>query len=218
MSASFTKLRARLRGNRRRLLRALLILIGVWLIVCCALAISVVVYGQTNRAQPADVIIVLGSGLNRDLTPGRALTRRSEHAVDLWKAGYAPVIICSGGYTAGLSRAEASGCAEVLRANGVPADAILIEDRSRSTEENALYSHEIMQDHGWTAALIVSDGYHLLRATWIFSLQDIQFSTSPAALPPPFDLVKAVAREVVALHWQAFKAIFHLPYTYVPYL
>ena len=218
MSASFTKLRARLRVNRRHLLRALLILIGVWLIVCCALAISVVVYGQTDRAQPADVIIVLGSGLNRDLTPGWALTRRSEHAADLWKAGYAPAIICSGGLTQDFPRSEADGCAEVLRANDVPADAITLEDRSRSTEENAFYSREIMQDHGWTTALIVSDGYHLLRATWIFSLQDYHFSTSPAVLPPPFDLVKAVVREVVALHWQAFKTIFHLPYSYVPYL
>ncbi len=217
MSASSTDLRARLRHSR--LLRALLIGVGIWLIFCCVLAISVVVYGQTDRAQPADVIIVLGSGLNRDLTPGPALTRRAEHAADLWKAGYAPAIICAGGYTAGLSRAEASGCADVLRANGIPASAITLEDRSRSTEENALYSHEIMQDRGWTTALVVSDGYHLLRATWIFSLQDFQFTTSPAARqPPPIDLVNAVAREVVALHWQAFKTLFHLPYTYVPYL
>ncbi len=217
MSASFTKLRARLRTHRR-LLRALLILVGVWLIICCGLAISVTVYGQTDRAQPADVIIVLGSGLNPDLTPGPALTRRAQHAAELWKAGYAPAIICSGGYTTKVIRSEALGCGQVLQASGVPLDAIILEARSRSTEENALYSHEIMQDHGWTTALVVSDGYHLLRATWIFSLQDIDFSTSPAALPPPIDLLTATAREVVALHWQAFKTILHLPFTYVPYL
>ena len=118
------------------------------------------------------MIIVLGSGLNPDLTPGPALTRRAERAAELWKAGYAPAIICSGGYTTSAIRSEAFGCGQVLRANGVPLDAIILEARSRSTEENALYSHEIMQDHGWTTALVVSDGYHLLRATWIFSLQD----------------------------------------------
>ncbi len=196
----------------------LLIVVGVWLIGCCALAVGLVVYGQTDRAQPADVIIVLGSGLNLDLTPGPALTRRAQHAADLWKAGYAPAIICAGGYTTNAIHSEAFGCGQILRANGVPLDAIVLESNSRSTEENALYSHQIMRDHGWTTALVVSDGYHLLRATWIFSLQDFQFSTSPAATPPPIDLLNAVAREVVALHWQAFKTIFHLPFTYVPYL
>ena len=55
----------------RRVLRILLIALGVWLIFDCALALVVYVYGLTDRAQPADVIIVLGSGLNADLTPVR---------------------------------------------------------------------------------------------------------------------------------------------------
>ncbi len=218
MSGSFTKLRSLLRRSRRRLLIALLVLVSVWLLVCGVLALAVYVYGQTDRAESADVIIVLGSGLNRNLTPGWALTRRAERGAELWKVGYAPAIICAGGYTAGLVRSEAYGCAEFLRRNGVPADAIMLEDRSRSTEENALYSHEIMQARGWSTAVVVSDGYHLLRATWIFSLEGIDFSTSPAAQPPLGDLVYSTAREVVALHWQAFKTIFHLPFTFVPYL
>ena len=102
------------------------------------------------------------------------------------------------------------------RENGVPAEAILIEDRSRSTEENALYSDEIMRAHGWKTALLVSDGYHLLRATWIFSNEGIPFTTSPAASPPLLDLAVAVVREVVALHWQVFKTLLGLPVTYVP--
>ncbi|MFN8448612.1 MAG: hypothetical protein U0521_08490 [Anaerolineae bacterium] len=58
--------------------RVLLIAVGIWLIFACALGIAVTIYGQTDRAQPADVIVVLGSGLRReDLQPGPALTRRS---------------------------------------------------------------------------------------------------------------------------------------------
>lgn len=213
MSGSFTRLRAAIR--RHRVLRALL-LIGVWLVFCCGLAAIVFAYGQADHAESADVIIVLGSGLNPDLTPGRALTRRSERAAALWKAGYAPVIICSGGYTTNDFLSEAFGCGEVLLANGVPAEAIILESRSRSTEENAIFSREIMRERGWKNALIVSDGYHLLRATWIFSLEGIDFTTSHAASPPVFDLLRALAREVAALHWQAFKTLFNLPITYVP--
>ncbi len=202
----------------RRLRRILLIALGIWLILDCLIGITVYVYGLTDRAQPADVIVVLGGGLNRDLTPNRATTRRAQHAAELWKAGYAPMIICSGGYAEWAERSEADSCAQVLRESGVPAEAIVLEDRSRSTEENAIYSHEVMQAHGWKTALVVSDGYHLLRATWIFSSEGVTFTTSPAAPPPLTDLLIAVPREVVALHWQVFKTIFHLPFTFVPWL
>lgn len=216
MSGSSTKRRFVLRIPPR-LRRALLILFGAWLALCCVVLVVVFLYGQTDRAQTADVIIVLGSGLTHDMKPGPALTRRSIHAADLWKAHYSAYVICSGGFSTTASRSEADGCAEVLRANGVPAEAILLEDGSRSTEENALYSHQIMQAHGWNTALIVSDGYHLLRATWIFSAEGITFTTSPAAMPPFLDLAVALVREVVALHWQVFKTLLGLPVTYVPW-
>ncbi len=200
----------------RRLRRVILIALGVWLIGCCGLALVIDLYGLPDRAQPEDVIIVLGSGLNADLTPGHALTRRSVRAAELWKAGYAPMIICSGGYSTTPERSEADGCAEVLSENGVPSDAIILERQSLSTEENAIYSHPIMRDHGWNTALLVSDGYHLLRATWLFSNEGISGSTSPAAQPPLFDLIFALIREVVAFHWQVFKTVLGLPVTYVP--
>jgi uncharacterized SAM-binding protein YcdF (DUF218 family) len=202
----------------RRLRRWLLIAAGIWLAFDVVLTLIVFVYGLTDRAQPADVIIVLGAGLKPDLSPNDALIRRAEHAAELWKQQYAPMIICSGGYTQHYSRSEADGCAEVLRQQGVPADRIILEQRSRSTEENAAYSRELMIAHGWKTALVVSDGYHLLRTTWIFAQMGLNFTTSPAALPPFFDLLRSLAREVVALHWQLFKTIFGLPYTYVPWV
>jgi uncharacterized SAM-binding protein YcdF (DUF218 family) len=129
------------------------------------------------------------------------------------------VIICAGGYARWAARSEADGCAEVLRENGVPTDAILIEDRSRSTEENAMYSHEIMRERGWETALVVSEGYHLLRAGWIFSAEGINAVFSPTNEPTPFlNQLYSVGREVVALHWQAFKTLLGLPVTFVPWV
>ena len=203
---------------RRRLIRALLIVLGLWLIFCVALAGVVYGYGLTDRAQHEDVIVVLGSGLNPDLSPGPGLIRRADRAAELWKAGYAPAIICSGGYTSSAQRSEAEGCAQVLSADGIPVEDVLLEKQSRSTEENALYSHQMMQAHGWKTALVVSDGFHLLRATWIFSTEGIPISTSPSVPAPIPVLLFALAREVVALHWQVFKTILHLPVTFVPWL
>lgn len=222
MSVSFTKpsaRRFRLLRVSRRLLRVGLILLGVWVVVCLIIAGVVYGYGLTDRAQPADVIIVLGSGLNRNLTPGPSLRNRSQRAAALWHENYAPMIICSGGFARWASRSEAAGCAEVLRDNGVPAEAIILEEQARSTEENAVYAHQIMRERGWETALVVSDGYHLLRATWIFSQEGMTFTTSPATTPPRFfNHLVALAREVVALHWQVLKTVLGLPYTFVPWL
>ncbi len=201
----------------RRARRILVIAVGAWLIFNCMIALIVFVYGLPDHAQHEDVIIVLGSGLNRDLSPNPATIRRGERGAELWKQGYAPMVICSGGFATWASRSEADGCAQVLRENGVPNDAIILEEQSRSTEENALHSHQIMQARGWKSALVVSDGYHLLRATWIFSAEGISGSTSPAAQPPLLNLLSSVLREVVALYWQVFKTILNLPVTYIPW-
>ncbi|MEO8394724.1 MAG: YdcF family protein [Chloroflexota bacterium] len=215
MSVLSTKRRLPRISRRTRLI--FLVLVDAWLIFNCVIAVIIFVYGLPDRAQHEDVIVVLGAGLNRDLSTNVSTTRRAVRGAELWKQGYAPMIICSGGYATWSSRSEADGCAEVLRANGVPPDAIILEDRSRSTEENAFYSHQIMQTRGWKTALVVTDGYHLLRATWIFSAEGISGSTSPAATLSLGDLLPALIREVVALYWQVFKTILHLPVTYVPW-
>ena len=192
------------------------ILILIWLLFSLVLGGIVLAYAQQDHAQEADVIIVLGSGLRRDNHPGPALTRRSQHAAELYAQGLASAIICTGGYTAGRTRSEAEGCREVLLESGVPAGAILLEDQSRSTEENAIYARVIMQGNGFSEAILVSDGYHLLRAQWIFSQVDIPVFTSPAHSPPTMSLLISTAREIAALHWQAIKSLLNLPFTHVP--
>ncbi|MBK8022098.1 MAG: YdcF family protein [Chloroflexi bacterium] len=208
------------RHSRWREIRRLLVMaLFVWAIVCVVIALMVLGYGTVSYERDVDVIIVLGAGMTRTGQPGPALTRRSEEGARLYRAGHADHVICAGGIPRYTERSEAEGCAQVLQANGVPASAIILEERSRSTEENAAYSREIMDGQGWDSALIVSDGYHLLRAHWIFAEQGITGFTVPASKPPRFiDHVSSVAREVVAVHWQVLKTVLGLPYTFVPWV
>lgn len=208
-----------LRGVFVRLRRVFKWAFRLWLIGVLLLALAILVYSRIDNAQPADVIVVLGAGLRGDGRPGPALIRRAEQGAKLWKESKATNIICAGGYPMiRTPRSEASACGEVLRNEGVPADIIVEEDRSRSTEENALYTREIMDEHGWQTAIIVSDGYHLLRAAWIFNMTGISHTTSPAAAPPLSNFVLSFGREIAAFHWQALKGILNLPFTYVPVL
>lgn len=190
--------------------------LALWLVAVLFLSIAIVGYGRVDNAATADVIVVLGAGLRPDNRPGPALIRRTAQAADLWQRGIADHIICTGGFGLNRSRSEADACASLLRDQGVPGAVIVIEDRSRSTEENALYTHEIMDTNGWQTAVLVSDGYHLLRAHWLFNRQGITNHPSPAIDPPFFNHASSTLREIVAFHWLAFKTLFNLSATYVP--
>lgn len=196
--------------------RLFVVALLAWVWVVFVLVVVIEAYGHTEHAQPSDVIIVLGAGLRENNTAGPALTRRAAHAADLWKAGYASMVLCSGGKPGNRTRSEADACAELLRGDGVPAEAILLEDTSRSTEENAMETHAIMNERGWQTAIIVSDAYHVFRAHRLFHNEGILTYTSPVTFDPPLiEHIVYVAREVAAFHWQLFKEAFNLPITYV---
>lgn len=202
--------------SSRRFRQILLLLLILWLWVVFVLVLVIDGYGRVNRAQSADVIIVLGAGLRRDNQPGPALIRRAAQAAALYQAGYAPVVICSGGKPGNRIRSEADACAELLRGDGVPDSAIVLEDRSRSTEENAFQTRSLMDANGWKTAIVVSDNYHLFRALRLFRNAGIPITTSPAGdEPPPLQYAVSLAREVAAFHWQLFKEALNLPITYV---
>lgn len=196
--------------------RLLILAAMLWLWIITILIFVIDGYGRVDRARPADVIVVLGAGLRANNTPGPALTRRAAHAVELWKAGYAPIIICAGGNPGNRTRSEADACAELLRGADVPASAIMQEDQSRSTEENAIQTHLLMQERGWQTAIVVSDGYHLFRALRLFHNAGILAYTSPADQSPrPLEYIVYLLREVAAFHWQLIKEALSLPTTYV---
>lgn len=199
-----------------RLRRLVALALVLWLWVMFMLLIVIDAYGRADRAQAADVIVVLGAGLRRNNQPGPALTRRTAHAAALWQAGYAPYVLCSGGNPGNRARSEAAACAELLLNDGVPQSAILLEEQSRSTEENAMYTRALMDARGWQAAIVVSDSYHLFRARRLFTNEGVQALTSPASvLPSTGEYFVFLLREVVAFHWQLFKEAFNLPVTYV---
>lgn len=174
--------------------------------------------GTQDSARPADVIVVLGAGLRRDGRPGWALTRRSLQAADLWRAGVAPNVICAGGQAESFPRSEADACQEILRSQSLPQSAIVLEGKSRSTEENAIFSSRIMTERGWTSAVLVSDSYHMLRATWLFSQQDVEAYASPVPaqrIHHPHTYPHSLLREFLAIHWQVLKEALNLPVTHL---
>ena len=95
-----------------------------------------------HEVQKADCILALGS---HD-------TRVADRAVELYLEGMAPIVIFSGGLgnlTKEIwTKSEAELFASIALEKGVPADAIIIENKSTNTGENILYTKSILKQHG----------------------------------------------------------------------
>jgi uncharacterized SAM-binding protein YcdF (DUF218 family) len=92
--------------------------------------------------EKADCIVVLGS---HD-------TRVAERGAELFLAGWAPLLVLSGGLgalTRGLwSRPEAEVFADVAASRGVPRERMLLESRSTNTGENVELSRALFAEKG----------------------------------------------------------------------
>jgi uncharacterized SAM-binding protein YcdF (DUF218 family) len=136
--------------------------------------------GGRDEARASDAIIVLGARVEANGRPGSDLTSRTYHAVDLWQAGYAPYLICTGGYeNEWLSAANV--CRRFAIELGVAPGRVLLADGTSNTDEDAIAAARVMADHGWRTAILVSHPLHLFRARWLFRNAGVDAITSPTS-------------------------------------
>jgi uncharacterized SAM-binding protein YcdF (DUF218 family) len=190
--------------------------IGLAAFLTLATLVAIDQYGLVDRAQPADVIVVLGSRVQRGGRLSPSLSRRARWAAELYKRGLAPVVICSGGL-GDNPPTEAEAACSLIQSLGVPQSAIVLETQARSTEETLLYVAAIMQEQGWDSAVVVSDGYHLARTAMLFSQAGVRAYPSPAQqLSGPMRPVERFmrgGRELAAILWYWLKTALGLPIT-----
>ncbi len=126
---------------------------------------------------PADAAVLLTGIAKNDKLPrdrvylGRGADRFT-NVLWLYRAGRVRRVIISGGSSAVLGGAgtEASGLRTLLRLAGVPDSAILVEDRSRNTHENALFTKALLRQHPDIKSLVlVTSAYHERRALGCFA-------------------------------------------------
>lgn len=133
-----------------------------------------------------DVLIVLGSSVLEDGTIGGSTYWRSEYGARAWHAGHFRKVVVVGGGGEGHAIAEAMR--SFLEYRGIPPDAILIETRSTTTRENALYTVELLAGVPGRKVLVTSD-YHMFRARRTFEKAGL------AVTPMPYpDVRKRVTR------------------------
>ncbi len=122
-----------------------------------------------DREQAVDAIVVLGAPLRPDGQLSLAGRERVAEGVRCYKAGLAPLLAFTGG--AAHSAAEAPAMAQRARELGVPPQALIVEDRSATTSENARFSAELLRQRGVQSVWVVSQPFHLRRGRRLFRQQ-----------------------------------------------
>ncbi|MFF2086947.1 YdcF family protein [Nocardia sp. NPDC058176] len=132
-----------------------------------AFLLYALVYAWTTHTEDAAAIVVHGAGLRGDRVPP-LLASRLDRALDRWRAesvrGPAPLLVVSGGKGSGERIAEADAMGSYLEERGVPAEAVLREDRSTTTRENLLFSKQLLAQRGIEHDIVlVTSNFHVLR-------------------------------------------------------
>ncbi|HWM06212.1 MAG TPA: YdcF family protein [Actinophytocola sp.] len=138
---------------------------------------------RVDDRNQADVVLVLGAAQYGG-TPSKVLEARLRHAKDLYEEGVAKHILTTGGRKPGDDYTEAEASANWLKANGVPAEAVVGVGEGNDTLGSLRAAAETAADHGWHTAVIVSDPWHSLRARTM--ADDVGFDawTSPTHSGP----------------------------------
>jgi uncharacterized SAM-binding protein YcdF (DUF218 family) len=139
--------------------------------------------GARDEARTADAIVVLGAAQYNG-TPSRIYEARLDHAVDLYEAGVAPVLVVTGGKAEGDLTTEAAAGRAYALARGVPEDVILAEDEGRTTLESLEAVAVLMAAEGLSNAVFVSDRSHLLRVLRIATDEGVVAWGSPTTTSP----------------------------------
>lgn len=166
-----------------------------------------------------DAIVVLGGGvagkgtlrLSDELSP--ASMERTICGADLFVRGFAPRIIFAGGDASifGEGPKEGVEMKQLALRLGVPEEAIIVEERSRTTYENAVETKRII---GNGSILMVTSAFHIPRALGLFHRQGIDAVPYPCGyyiqdrledeiVSDPFDLlpeVDALRRTTLAIN------------------
>jgi len=149
---------------------------------------------SNTSAAHFDTIIVLGYPARKDGTPRPEMRERVLEGVREYKAGVAPHMILTGG-AAHNDYVEADVMAALARSQGVPADAIFEDRQAKDTIQNAFYSVQIMETHGWHSAEVVSSDSHLRRASLIFAHFPIDWRMHAAPWPPEYGVFTRAGHE-----------------------
>ena len=133
------------------------ILIAILFVVFLPYGIALYLSPQ-NSLEKSDAIVVVSGG---------DTDSRISEGVKLYEQDWAPIIIFSGAAAEG-DISNALAMKRIAVASGVPESAIIVEENSKTTQENAKFTSNIILDKGYKSIILVTSPYHQRRAYNLF--------------------------------------------------
>lgn len=185
------------KGRMKKIIMAVmgLIVLGI---LCFFIALCAIYYMETHPGENTgntDAIIVLGAQVyaNGDLSPQLELRMEAARKSYLENPR---LIICCGAQGANEPAPEGEGMRNWLLDQGIPAEMVLAENKSRNTHQNLQNAVEMLPETAEKITIITSD-YHLPRAMAI--ARDMGLDAEGIGSPcKPEYWVKNHFREVLA--------------------
>jgi uncharacterized SAM-binding protein YcdF (DUF218 family) len=164
----------------RKFAKTLSVMFSVIVLAAGVLAWRIYTFGNTSSNARADAAVVLGAAVwTTEVSP--VFKERINHAVSLYRKGQVGKLIFTGGQGNAGEPTESSAARDYALQSGVPASAILIEEKSHNTYENILYAKQLADSHGIKKVLIVSDPLHMKRAMAMAG--DLGLAAEPSPTP-----------------------------------
>jgi uncharacterized SAM-binding protein YcdF (DUF218 family) len=158
--------------------------------------------GAHDEQRPAGAIVVLGAAQFNG-RPSPVFAARLDHAVELFLHYRNSYFVVTGGKAEGDRTTEAATARAYAIEHGVDPDAILVEDRGRTTLESLQSVAGILRQRGISDAVFVSDPTHKLRVLRIAQDLGIRAYGSPTPTSvieaDPARRLDATAHELAAL-------------------
>ena len=129
-----------------------------------------------------DAILLLGLALGENDQPAPELCARVRAAAEAYRQNPGAKLIACGGVTPGHRVSEAQVMAGLLRAEGVPDEAIVLESESQTTIENFVNAARILGGAKGRRVLVVTSDYHVRRSVLTARRAGLRAKGWPAAL------------------------------------
>ena len=138
---------------------------------------------RLHAAEAVDGIIVLGGGIGFTrgqiafneaggrLTAGIELAKRHPRARLVFAGGEGALVL--------EGRTEAEAAEALFRLAGIASERLVMENRSRNTRENALFTRELVQAKAGERWLLVTSAFHMPRAVGCFRAAGFDVEAHP---------------------------------------
>jgi uncharacterized SAM-binding protein YcdF (DUF218 family) len=175
---------------------------GAFLLFLGVTGLRIVRAAGESPTRKADAIVVFGAAEYAG-RPSPVFRARLDHGFDLFRHGFAPVVITTGGAALDPDFSEGGVGRDYLWSRGIPEGSLIAETQGSDTARSAVRVANIMRANGMKTCIAASDAYHVFRIRALLEHEGIGVQVAPRPESRPRSL------------WQRFEAVMREAMSYL---